>query len=188
MINCLRAEISCSAFRPYLQVHLPKKTTIRLQPLHPECYRCVKNFKESSTDFIWCQFLQIFVTAFKLQLGLVLGLMLAAILGVGLQYGARLFTKDVNVLHLIGIGIPVSPLSRSRTQCSTYTSSILNGISIWTNSLQSKISLLQLLSPSMPWHLFSTVSTLEHLISRTQLFPWQVFSPFLVIQVIMWAN
>lgn len=41
-----------------------------------------------------------------LQLGLVLGLMLAAILGVGLQYGARLFTKDVNVLHLIGIGIP----------------------------------------------------------------------------------
>ncbi|RXI03250.1 hypothetical protein DVH24_003902 [Malus domestica] len=43
-----------------------------------------------------------------LQLGLVLGLMLAAILGVGLQYGARLFTKDVNVLHLIGIGIPSS--------------------------------------------------------------------------------
>ncbi|KAM1696126.1 hypothetical protein ACFXTN_027685 [Malus domestica] len=41
-----------------------------------------------------------------LQLGLVLGLMLAAILGVGLQYGARLFTKDANVLHLIGIGIP----------------------------------------------------------------------------------
>lgn len=39
-----------------------------------------------------------------------MGLMLAAILGVGLQYGARLFTKDVNVLHLIGIGIPVSPL------------------------------------------------------------------------------
>ncbi|XP_062017049.1 protein DETOXIFICATION 42 isoform X2 [Rosa rugosa] len=41
-----------------------------------------------------------------LQLGLVLGLVLAFMLGVGLQYGARLFTKDVNVLHLIGIGIP----------------------------------------------------------------------------------
>ncbi|KAK9939682.1 hypothetical protein M0R45_016371 [Rubus argutus] len=41
-----------------------------------------------------------------LQLGLVLGLMLTIILGVGLQYGARLFTKDVNVLHLISLGIP----------------------------------------------------------------------------------
>ncbi|KAF3452536.1 hypothetical protein FNV43_RR02969 [Rhamnella rubrinervis] len=41
-----------------------------------------------------------------LQLGLVLGLMLAAILGVGLQYGAKLFSKDVNVLNLISIGIP----------------------------------------------------------------------------------
>ncbi|KAM0997235.1 hypothetical protein ACFX2I_007096 [Malus domestica] len=41
-----------------------------------------------------------------LQLGFVLGLMLAAILGVGLQYGARLFTRDVSVLHLIGVGIP----------------------------------------------------------------------------------
>ncbi|KAG5577750.1 hypothetical protein H5410_057884 [Solanum commersonii] len=41
-----------------------------------------------------------------LQLGLVLGLVLALILGVGLHFGARLFTKDVNVIHLIGIGIP----------------------------------------------------------------------------------
>ncbi|XP_040992516.1 protein DETOXIFICATION 42 [Juglans microcarpa x Juglans regia] len=41
-----------------------------------------------------------------LQLGLVLGLILAVFLGVGLHFGARLFTKDVNVLHLISIGIP----------------------------------------------------------------------------------
>ncbi|XP_004293176.1 PREDICTED: MATE efflux family protein 1-like [Fragaria vesca subsp. vesca] len=47
------------------------------------------------------------VTAARvLQLGLALGLILAFLLGVGLQYGARLFTKDVNVLHLISIGIP----------------------------------------------------------------------------------
>ncbi|KAA8549747.1 hypothetical protein F0562_001235 [Nyssa sinensis] len=47
------------------------------------------------------------VTASRvLQLGLVLGLALAVILGVGLQFGARLFTKDVEVLHLIGVGIP----------------------------------------------------------------------------------
>ncbi|XP_055819218.1 protein DETOXIFICATION 43-like isoform X3 [Solanum dulcamara] len=41
-----------------------------------------------------------------LQLGVVLGLVLALVLGIGLHYGARVFTKDVNVLHLIGIGIP----------------------------------------------------------------------------------
>ena len=44
---------------------------------------------------------------FVLQLGLVLGLILATIVGVGLHFGARLFTKDVHVLHLIIIGIPV---------------------------------------------------------------------------------
>ncbi|XVF47392.1 hypothetical protein PTKIN_Ptkin03bG0105300 [Pterospermum kingtungense] len=41
-----------------------------------------------------------------LQLGLVLGLILAVILGAGLTFGAKLFTKDANVLHLIGTGIP----------------------------------------------------------------------------------
>ncbi|XP_060197318.1 protein DETOXIFICATION 42-like isoform X2 [Lycium barbarum] len=41
-----------------------------------------------------------------LQLGVVLGLVLALVLGIGLHYGAKVFTKDVNVLNLIGIGIP----------------------------------------------------------------------------------
>ncbi|XP_076898413.1 protein DETOXIFICATION 42-like [Bidens hawaiensis] len=41
-----------------------------------------------------------------LQLGVVLGFVLAVFLGVGLHFGARLFTKDVGVLHLISIGIP----------------------------------------------------------------------------------
>ncbi|KAB1227653.1 MATE efflux family protein 1 [Morella rubra] len=41
-----------------------------------------------------------------LQLGLVLGLILAFVLGVGLPFGARLFTKDADVLQLIGVGIP----------------------------------------------------------------------------------
>ncbi|KAL2332168.1 hypothetical protein Fmac_019749 [Flemingia macrophylla] len=41
-----------------------------------------------------------------LQMGLVLGLALAFILGIGLHFGAKLFTKDVDVLHLIQIGIP----------------------------------------------------------------------------------
>ncbi|KAK8683193.1 hypothetical protein V6N13_039259 [Hibiscus sabdariffa] len=41
-----------------------------------------------------------------LQLGLVLGLILAVILGCGLSFGAKLFTKDADVLRLIGTGIP----------------------------------------------------------------------------------
>ncbi|XP_042515538.1 protein DETOXIFICATION 42-like isoform X1 [Macadamia integrifolia] len=41
-----------------------------------------------------------------LQLGFVLGLVLSVVLGVGLQFASRLFTKDINVLHLISIGIP----------------------------------------------------------------------------------
>lgn len=56
--------------------------------------------------------------ALLLQLGLVLGLILAVILGVGMRFGARLFTDDVNVLHLISIGIPV--LLMSETSNSTF--------------------------------------------------------------------
>uniref|UniRef100_A0A2P2M4A7 Uncharacterized protein MANES_14G002600 n=1 Tax=Rhizophora mucronata TaxID=61149 RepID=A0A2P2M4A7_RHIMU len=41
-----------------------------------------------------------------LQWGLLLGLMLAFMLGIGLSFGARIFTNDSNVLHLISIGIP----------------------------------------------------------------------------------
>ncbi|KAK1589038.1 hypothetical protein Q3G72_029914 [Acer saccharum] len=41
-----------------------------------------------------------------LQLGLVLGLILATLLGVGMHFGARLFTRDGGVLQLISIGIP----------------------------------------------------------------------------------
>ncbi|KAL3618713.1 Protein DETOXIFICATION 42 [Castilleja foliolosa] len=41
-----------------------------------------------------------------LQLGLVLGLVLAIFLGFGLHYGARIFTRDEDVLRLIGVGIP----------------------------------------------------------------------------------
>ncbi|XP_042047190.1 protein DETOXIFICATION 42-like [Salvia splendens] len=41
-----------------------------------------------------------------LQLGIVLGLCLAVMLGFGLHFGARIFTQDADVLHLIGVGIP----------------------------------------------------------------------------------
>jgi len=42
-----------------------------------------------------------------LKMGVVLGLALAFILGTGLHFGAKLFTKDVDVLHLIRVGVPV---------------------------------------------------------------------------------
>lgn len=42
-----------------------------------------------------------------MQMGVVLGMALAFILGTGLHFGAKLFTKDVDVLNLIRIGIPV---------------------------------------------------------------------------------
>lgn len=47
-----------------------------------------------------------------LQLGFVLGLALALMLGFGLHFGAKLFTKDDNVLHLISIGIPFVALTQ----------------------------------------------------------------------------
>lgn len=47
-----------------------------------------------------------------LQMGMVLGLALAFILGTGLHFGAKLFTKDVDVLHLIRVGIPFVALTQ----------------------------------------------------------------------------
>ncbi|GLT82185.1 hypothetical protein SLE2022_005920 [Rubroshorea leprosula] len=41
-----------------------------------------------------------------LQLGLALGLLLTILVGVGLNFGAKLFSKDASVLHLIATGIP----------------------------------------------------------------------------------
>ncbi|KAF8403821.1 hypothetical protein HHK36_011927 [Tetracentron sinense] len=48
----------------------------------------------------------IVATARVSQLGVVLGLGLSIVLGVGMQFGSRMFTKDINVLNLIKIGIP----------------------------------------------------------------------------------
>ncbi|XP_073103452.1 protein DETOXIFICATION 42 isoform X3 [Elaeis guineensis] len=47
-----------------------------------------------------------------LQWGVILGLVLCVILGIGLQFASRLFTKDANVLQLIHIGIPFVALTQ----------------------------------------------------------------------------
>ncbi|KAH9710151.1 protein DETOXIFICATION 43 [Citrus sinensis] len=41
-----------------------------------------------------------------LQMGFILGLGLALVVGLGLYFGSGIFSKDVNVIHLIHIGIP----------------------------------------------------------------------------------
>ncbi|XAR54357.1 hypothetical protein NMG60_11029443 [Bertholletia excelsa] len=41
-----------------------------------------------------------------LQMGFLLGLGLAVVVGLGLQFGSGVFSKDKNVIHLISIGIP----------------------------------------------------------------------------------
>ncbi|KAL3646920.1 Protein DETOXIFICATION 43 [Castilleja foliolosa] len=41
-----------------------------------------------------------------LQMGFVLGLVLTLFVGLGLQFGSGIFTKDLNVIHMIAIGIP----------------------------------------------------------------------------------
>ena len=41
---------------------------------------------------------------------MVLGLLLCFILGIGLQFASKLFTKDAKVLQLVHVGIPVSKL------------------------------------------------------------------------------
>ncbi|XP_071720295.1 protein DETOXIFICATION 43-like isoform X3 [Rutidosis leptorrhynchoides] len=41
-----------------------------------------------------------------LQMGFIMGLGLAVLVGVGLQFGSGMFTKDINVKHIITIGIP----------------------------------------------------------------------------------
>lgn len=42
-------------------------------------------------------------------MGFVLGVGLALVVGLGLQFGSGIFSKDKHVLHIVSIGIPVSP-------------------------------------------------------------------------------
>ncbi|KAL7618727.1 hypothetical protein Lser_V15G03967 [Lactuca serriola] len=41
-----------------------------------------------------------------LQLGFIMGLGMALLVGLGLQFGSGVFTKDINVKHIIAIGVP----------------------------------------------------------------------------------
>lgn len=45
------------------------------------------------------------------QMGVVMGLAVTLLIGLGLQFGSGVFTKDINVKHIISIGVPVNILS-----------------------------------------------------------------------------
>lgn len=48
-----------------------------------------------------------YVSTTKMQMAFVLSLGMALVVGLGLQYGSAVFTRDKHVLHIITIGIPV---------------------------------------------------------------------------------
>ena len=48
-------------------------------------------------------------------MGFVLGLGLSVFVGLGLYFGAGVFSKDAAVIHLIAIGIPVLIIPLSNT-------------------------------------------------------------------------
>lgn len=48
-------------------------------------------------------------------MGFILGVGLSLVVGVGLYFGAGIFSRDVNVLHLIKIGLPVCLLCSSKS-------------------------------------------------------------------------
>lgn len=52
----------------------------------------------------YCKIMEI--TARSLQLSIVLGLTLSVVLGVGMKYGAGIFTKDADVMKLVHKGLP----------------------------------------------------------------------------------
>nr|XP_029117060.1 protein DETOXIFICATION 42 isoform X2 [Elaeis guineensis] len=70
-------------------------------------------------------------TARVLQLSIVLGMALTLLLGLGLQFGSGIFTKDINVIQIIHKGIPVAVAAVS-IPCLVYLSSTHGFIGIWT--------------------------------------------------------
>lgn len=57
-----------------------------------------------------------------------MGLVLALLVGVGLYFGAGIFSRDVNVLHLIRIGLPVIYIYNLFIYLSSLKSSLISFI------------------------------------------------------------
>ncbi|PIA53670.1 hypothetical protein AQUCO_00900328v1 [Aquilegia coerulea] len=81
-----------------------------------------------------------------LQHSLVLGLVLAFVLGVGLQFGSKLFTKDIHVLHLISISIPFVAATQPINSLAFVFDGVNFGASDFSYSAYSMVSPLFLLN------------------------------------------
>ncbi|KAD6119713.1 hypothetical protein E3N88_10984 [Mikania micrantha] len=70
------------------------------------------------------------MTSRVLQLGLILGLVLSFIVGVGLSFASGVFTKDIKVLQIMTLGIPVL-VSAASVVCLLLLSSHYGFVGIW---------------------------------------------------------
>lgn len=75
-----------------------------------------------------------------LQLGFVLGVFLAVFLGIGLQFALQLFTKDVNVMQLMRMGIPFVALTQPINVLAFVFDGITFGASDFAYSAYSMVS------------------------------------------------
>ncbi|KAF9595982.1 hypothetical protein IFM89_006909 [Coptis chinensis] len=79
-----------------------------------------------------------------LQHGLVLGVVLALVLGVGMQFGSILFTKDKHVIHLISLTIPFVAATQPLNSLAFVFDGVNFGASDFTYSAYSMASLISL--------------------------------------------
>ena len=70
-------------------------------PVHVFSRKIVCNYLSFSGSFLLISMTN------HLQLSIVLGVALAVLLGLGMEFGSRVFTKDVNVLKIVHKGLPV---------------------------------------------------------------------------------
>ncbi|KAM7263974.1 hypothetical protein ACFE04_001657 [Oxalis oulophora] len=77
-----------------------------------------------------------------LQMSVVLGIGLAVVVGLGLHFGAGIFTKDIQVLHFIAIGIPVTNGTQPINSISFVFDGVNFGASDYKYSAYSMASLL----------------------------------------------
>ncbi|XP_035846308.1 protein DETOXIFICATION 42 isoform X5 [Helianthus annuus] len=90
-----------------------------------------------------------------LQLSLALGLVLAFIVGVGLTFSSGLFTKDVKVLQILSLGIPVL-VAFASVACLLLLSSYYGFVGIWVAlsifmSLRAIAGVWRIGTASGPW-------------------------------------
>ncbi|XP_010909110.1 protein DETOXIFICATION 42 [Elaeis guineensis] len=88
-------------------------------------------------------------TARVLQLSIVLGMALTLLLGVGLQFGSGIFTKDINVIHIIHKGIPFVAGTQTLNSLAFVFDGINFGASDYTYSAYSMVAVAAVSIPCL---------------------------------------